>query len=80
MAEIRESDLMLMCLEASKSIVADYNQEINNALKRISMAMAGGEEVVVTRVEENPVERDIVDRVVRDTLELVLGVIQRKEL
>ncbi len=72
---IRETDVMLVCLEATKNIVKDYNQEVNDALHRISMAFyeAGRENVVIERAEDNPVERGIVVRCTRGTIGLVLG-------
>lgn len=71
---IRETDLMLVCLEAGKSLVREYNPELNNALGRISDAMcaAGMEGVMVERaMVDNPVERHIVTRVTLDTIGLV---------
>lgn len=77
---IRESDLMLICVAAAKQITSEYNRETNNAMKRISRAMfeATGEAVVVERAQDNPVERDIVDRCINDVMELVLGLIGGK--
>lgn len=70
---IRETDLMLVCFEASKNLVAKYDQEVNNAMCRIASAMfeAGpNDEVVIERAADNPVERDIAERVTAGTLQL----------
>lgn len=73
MATIRETDLMLVCLEAGKSLVREYNMELNNALARISNAMyTGGGSAVVTRAEDNPVDRDVAIRTTLETFRLVM--------
>lgn len=73
MAEIRETDLMLVCLEAGKALVREFNPELNNALGRISDAMyEGSGNATVTRAEDNPVDRDIATRVTLDTIQLVM--------
>lgn len=79
MATIRETDLMLVCLEAGKSVVREYNAELNDALGRISDTMyATRDAVMVERAQDNPVERDIVTRVTLDTIGLVLGLEEGK--
>lgn len=76
MATINETDLMLVCLEAGKSIVREFNLELNNALGRIADAMyaSRGADVVVRRAEENPVDRDVAIRVTMETIGLVAEV------
>ena len=79
MATIRETDLMLVCLEAGKALTREYNMELNNALGRIADAMyATRDAVMVERAQDNPVERDIVTRVTLDTIGLVLGLEEGK--
>lgn len=72
---IRETDLMLVCLEAGKSLVREFNMELNNALGRISDAMYEGKgEAMVTRAEDNPVDRDVDIRTTLETIQLVMEV------
>lgn len=75
MAEIRETDLMLVCLEAGRGLVKEYNQEVNDALARISDTMyQHEEEIVVTRSQDNPVDRDIATRATLETIKLIMQV------
>lgn len=73
MAAIRETDLMLVCLEAGKALTREYNMELNNALRRISDAMfeSRGSDVVVKRAEDNPMDRDVAIRVTLETIALM---------
>lgn len=72
MGEIRETDLMLVCLEAGKALVRENNMELNGALRRISDAMfVGRGNAIVTPAENNPVDRDIATRTTLGTIQLL---------